>query len=124
MRGIWFIAIAILSPFVFCTGCQLNQSGTQIRTEEQMLDISYENGRAEELFEEIIHGTEQEIHYKKLIGTPSCSLYSRYEEVAFNAHCNDHIKAMDVDGNLVISQKEAEDYYQYLSDQGKIKKDK
>ena len=124
MRGNGFMTFLILVIAIICNGCQVNQSGTEIRTEEQMLDISYENDKAEELFHTIVHGTEREKNFKKLVGTESCSLYSRYEVVAFNAHCNDHIKAMDTDGNLIISQKEAEKYYQLLSDKGKIKKDK
>ena len=124
MKENWLIPFLIILSAILCSGCQVNQSGTEIRTEEQMLDISFENGKAEELFHRIVHGTEREIHYTKLVGTPSCSLYSRYEQVAFNAHCNDHIKAMDSDENLMISQKEAEDYYQHLLDRGKLKEDK
>jgi len=115
--------IVLLTAIVFCNGCQFMQTGTETRTDEQMLAISYENAEAERIFNNIVHGTERETHYKALIGTPSCHLYSKSETVAFNAHCNDHIKAMDKDADLLISQREAEDYYQHLSEQGKIKKD-
>ncbi len=85
-----------------------------------MLKVSFENAEAERLFAKIIYGTDQETQVKKRVGTPSVSLYSRSETVAFNAHCNDHIRAMDKNSDLVISQKEAEDYYRLLSEQGKI----
>ena len=112
----------IVLPLIVCGhGCQLINTGTETRTEEQMFDISYENDRAEELFNEIVHGTEREENVKTRIGFPSFSLYSRYETVAFNAHCNDHIRAMDKNVDLIISEKEAEQYYQDLVKQGKIK---
>ena len=88
--------------------------------DEQMLKVSFENARAEELFREIIYGTERESHVTSRVGTPSASLYSRTETVAFNAHCNDHIRAMDKNSDLVVSQQEAEDYYTVLREQGKI----
>jgi hypothetical protein len=109
---------------VFCNGCQLINTGTEIRMEEQMFDISYENAKAEEVFNSIIHGTERDTNVKSRIGFSSLSFYSRYEKVAFNAHCNDHIKAMDKNIDLLISQKEAQDYYQQLSKQGKVIKKK
>jgi hypothetical protein len=105
---------------VFVNGCQLMKTGTETRTEEPMLDVSYENDKAQELFDAIVHGTEREENVKARIGSPSFSLYSRYETVAFNAHCNDHIRAMDKDADLIISQKEAEQYYQDLVEQGKV----
>ena len=101
-------------------GCQVNKTGTETGMDEQMLDISYENAKAEELFGAIVHGTEREEDVKSRIGSSSISLYSRSETVAFNAHCNDHIRAMDKNADLLISQKEAEEYYQQLSEQGKI----
>ena len=119
------ICFFILVPSVILSsGCQVFNVGTEIRSDEQMLDISYENAKAEELFGTIVHNTEQEEYVKSRIGLPSLSVYSRSETVAFNAHCNDHIRAMDKNGDLVISQKEAEDYYQLLSEQGKIVKNK
>ena len=116
--------VILLTAIVFGNGCQFMQTGTETRMDEQMLAISYENAEAEKLFNRIVHETEQETHYKALVGTPSLHLYSNCETVAFNAHCNDHINAMDKDADLLISQREAEDYYQHLSEQGKIKKDK
>ncbi len=111
---------AFLLLLLLSNGCQVNNVGTETRMEEQMLDISYENTKAEDVFNSIIHGTDRETNVKSRIGISSFSLYSRYEEVAFNAHCNDHIKAMDKNNDLLISQKEAEDYYKQLSDQGKV----
>jgi hypothetical protein len=111
-----FLALTLLSLW----GCQINQRGTEIRTDEQMLAISYENERAKGIFDSIIHGTERETNAKSRIGSSLVSVYSRRETVAFNAHCNDHIKAMDKNADLLISEKEAEEYYQYLSEHGKI----
>ncbi len=105
---------------LYLWGCQVNQSGTEIRTDEQMLAVSYENQKAQEIFESIIYGTERETNVKSRIGSSALSVYSRYETVAFNAHCNDHIKAMDKNADLLISEKEAQEYYQHLSEQGKI----
>jgi len=85
-----------------------------------MIDVSFENAEAEEVFDSIIHDTEQDTNVKSRIGSPSFSLNSRSETVAFNAHCNDHIRAMDKNADLLISQKEAEEYYKYLAEEGKI----
>jgi hypothetical protein len=120
MKGkVLFLLISLLF-IVFSNGCQLINLGTEIRTEEPMLNISYENDRAEELFETIVQGTEREENVKARIGFPSFSLYSRYETVAFNAHCNDHIRAMDTNADLTISQEEAEKYYYFLAEKDKI----
>ena len=115
------LSFVVLLLVVFGHGCQLMRTGSEIRTEEPMLDVSYENDRAKELFNMIIHGTEREENVKARIGFPSFSLYSRYETVAFNAHCNDHIRAMDQNTDLIISQEEAEQYYQDLVKRGKIR---
>jgi hypothetical protein len=103
------------------TGCQLVNTGTEIRTDEQMLNVSFENAKAQEVFAAIIYGSERETHVTTRIGIPSASLYSRNQTVAFNAHCNDHIRAMDKNADLLITQQEAEDYYRMLVDQGKLK---
>ncbi|GEM_PF-4035746 len=109
---------------VLCSGCQVINTGTETRMDEPMLSVSFENAQAENLFAKIIHGTERETHVKKRIGTTSASLYSRTETVAFNAHCNDHIHAMDKNSDLIISEKEADDYYRHLLAQGEIKSPK
>ena len=44
----------------FGSGCQLYNSGTEVRMDEQMLNITFENAKAEEVFDAIIHGTERE----------------------------------------------------------------
>jgi hypothetical protein len=119
-RKVLFLLI-LLPAVVSVSGCQFMKTGTETRTEEQMLNISYENERAEELFYTIVHDTERQENVKARIGSSSLSLYSRNETVAFNAHCNDHIRAMDKNDDLIISQKEAEEYYQDLAQQGKIK---
>jgi len=118
------ISSVVFLLVVFGGGCQVMNVGTETRTEEPMLEVSYENDRAEELFHAIAHGTKRQETVKARIGSPSLSLYSRYETVAFNAHCNDHIKAMDVNGDLMIRQEEAETYYRTLVEQGKIKEQK
>lgn len=115
----WTVLITLL--LAACgSGCQLINKGTEVRTDEQMLRISFENAKAEELFGAIIYGTERSERTIRRIGAPSFSLYSRYETVSFNAHCNDHIRAMDKNADLLLSQKEAEDYYRLLFEQGKI----
>ena len=116
------IRTALISSLLLAvsSGCQVINTGTETRMDEQMLKVSFENAQAEDLFAKIIYGTERESHAKKRIGSPSVSLYSRTETVAFNAHCNDHIRAMDKNSDLLISQKEAEDYYRYLVEQGRI----
>ena len=46
------ICFFILVPSVILSsGCQVFNVGTEIRSDEQMLDISYENAKAEELCE-------------------------------------------------------------------------
>ena len=124
MKSKVLISFAVFLLVAFGNGCQLVNIGTEIRTEEPMLNISYENGRAKELFNAIVHGTEREENVKARIGSPSFSLYSRYETVAFNAHCNDHIRAIDKNADLIISQKEVEKYYLDLVEQGKIRDQK
>jgi hypothetical protein len=118
------IAASSLVVVVLGSGCQLINTGTETRMEEQMLDVSYENAKAQEVFREIVNGTERETRVTKQVGPRSFSLYSRSETVAFNAHCNDHIRAMDKNADLLISQKEAEDYHRHLVEQGKIKDQK
>jgi hypothetical protein len=102
------------------SGCQVVNTGTETRTEEQMLRISFENAEAEKTFAAIIYGTERETHVKARIGAQSIAAYSRTETVGFNAHCNDCIRAMDKNSDLLITQKEAEDHYQELVKQGRI----
>lgn len=103
------------------TGCQVVNTGTEIRSEEQMLEVAFENAKAQEIFAAIIYGTEHETHATARVGVPPISLYSRNETVAFNAHCNNHIRAADKNADLLITQQEAEDYDRLLRDQGKIK---
>jgi len=113
----------VLLSLVFAVltgGCQVVNTGTETRMDEQMLNVSYENARAQELFAKIIYGTDRQENTAR-IGAPSLSLYSRTETVAFNAHCNDHIRAADTNGDLVITENEAQTYYQRLLEQGKIK---
>jgi hypothetical protein len=73
------------------------------------------------VFATIIYGTERETRTTARVGSPSLSAYSRTETVAFNAHCNDHIRAADKDADLLITEKEATDYHRCLSEQGKIR---
>ena len=101
-------------------GCQVYNTGTETRMDEQMLNVSFENDTARELFAAIIHGTERETRTTARVGSPSLSAYSHTETVAFNAHCNDHIRAADKNADLLITEKEAADYHRYLSEQGKI----
>jgi hypothetical protein len=114
------LALISLLLVALSSGCQVINTGTETRMDEQMLKVQFENAKAEEVFAAIIHGTERETRATARVGAPSLSLYSRNKTVAFNAHCNDHIKAMDTNADLLISQQEAEDYYRRLLEQGKI----
>jgi len=100
-----------LSLIVLCCGCTIFNSGTEIRTDEQMLEVSFENDKARDLLNTIIYETKREDKEVVRIGIPFFSVYSRYERLAFNAHCNDHIRAMDKNGDLLITLHEAEIYY-------------
>jgi hypothetical protein len=76
-----------------------------------MLEVSYENDKAKDLLNIIIYETKREYKEVVRIGIPFFSIYSRYERPAFNAHCNDHIRAMDKNGDLFITVNEAKLYY-------------
>jgi len=97
-----------------CGGCQIAQSTTEVRSGEQMLDISYENDQARELFRKIVNETEPERWKVRGLGGGPLSVGAHYEELSFNAHCNEHIRKMDTNGDLVITQQEAEMYYQSI----------
>ncbi len=106
-----FLGLVQSSIIILCFGCTINKSSTEIRTDEQMLDVSFENDRAKDLFNTIIYDSKREYKEVSRIGIPFFSVYSRYERPAFNAHCNDHIRAMDKNGDLFITVHEAESYY-------------
>jgi hypothetical protein len=120
MRKRSWRALVTLLVAAFGGGCQMVNRGTEVRMNEQMLQVRFENARAEELFRAIIYGSERKTRTTARVGLPLVSLYSRSETVAFNAHCNDHIRAMDSNADLVISQKEAEDYYRLLFERGEV----
>jgi len=105
------ICLVQVSLIVLCCGCSINNSSTEIRMDEQMLDVSFENDRAKDLFNSIIYETKREWKEVARVGIPFFSVYSRYERPAFNAHCNDHIRATDKNGDLFITVHEAELYY-------------
>ncbi|MGD2095282.1 MAG: hypothetical protein PVH77_09780 [Phycisphaerales bacterium] len=109
---IWFILISLVIFLFF--GCQINQRAAEVRTDEQMLNVSFENRRAEDLFDTIIRKTERANRQIARVGVPLLSVYSRYERVAFNAHCNDHITKMDTDGDLFITEQEVKAYYKSI----------
>jgi hypothetical protein len=121
MKETFRFALMAVLLVALSSGCQVINTGTETRTDEQMLQVSFENAKAQEVFAAIIHGTERETRAKARIGSPSLSLYSRTETVAFNAHCNDHIRAMDKNADRLITQMEAEDYYRYLMARGQIR---
>lgn len=105
------ICLAQVSLIILCCGCSINNSSTEIRMDEQMLDVSFENDRAKDLVNTIIYETKREWKEVARVGIPFFSVYSRHERPAFNAHCNDHIRAMDKNGDLFITVYEAELYY-------------
>jgi len=100
-----------VSLIVLCYSCTINKSCTEVRTDEQMLEVSFENDKAKDLLNTIIYETKREDNEVARIGIPFFSVYSRYESPAFNAHCNDHIRAMDKNGDLFITLHEATIYY-------------
>jgi hypothetical protein len=93
----------------------LNNRTQEIRSEEQRLPVTFENARAEELFIKAVKTTYGQEKNVKRIGFPSLSLYSRNETVAWNANCNDHLRKLDKDGNLFITQPEAQSYYNSIT---------
>jgi len=101
----------LIATLCMVRGCQVNNCTREVRSDEQMLPVSFENARAEELFMKSVKTTYGEVKTTKRVGFPSFSLYSRGETVAWNANCNDHIRKMDKDGNLLIAEQEAESYY-------------
>ena len=78
-------------------GCQINNKTREIRAEEQMLAVTFENERAEDLFMKAAKTTYGDVQNVKRFGVPGLSVYSRGETVAWNANCNDHIHKMDTD---------------------------
>jgi hypothetical protein len=96
-------------------GCQVYNRTDEVRSDEQMLPVSFENARAEELFLKAAKTTYGQRQNVRRIGVPSLSLYARGETVAWNANCNDHIRKMDKDGNLIITEREAEAYYSSIT---------
>lgn len=98
-------------------GCQVNHETKEIRSDEQMLEVSFENARAEDLFIEAAKTTYGEPRSVKRVGAGGLSLYSRDEELAWNANCNDHLRKMDADANLIITEQEAQTYYDSLTPQ-------
>ena len=105
----------LVAMLCMACGCQVYNSTREIRSDEQMLPVSFENARAEELFLKSVKTTYGKVKNVKRVGFPSFSLYSRGEEVAWNANCNDHIRKMDKDGNLFITEQEAESYYRSIT---------
>ena len=100
-----------VSLIILCCSCTIFKTGTEIRTDEQMLEASFENDEARKFLNTIIYETKREDKEVVRIGIPFFSVYSRYERLAFNAHCNDHIRAMDKNGDLFITLHEATTYY-------------
>jgi hypothetical protein len=111
------LGLSVVGAVVLCVvcGCQVNHETKEIRSDEQMLEVSFENPRAEELFAKAAKTTYGEPRNVKRVGLPGLSVYSRDEEVAWNANCNDHLRKMDTDGNRIITEQEAQTYYDSLT---------
>lgn len=105
-----FLVVACAAVVCLAWGCQTNNRTQEIRSEEQMLEVSFENERAEELFVQAANTTYGDVINAERIGVPGLSVYSRGETVAWNANCNDHIRKMDTNGDLVITEQEAQSY--------------
>jgi len=84
-----------------------------------MLPVSFENARAEELFAKAVNTTYGKERTVERVGLPFFSLHSRNEVLSYNANCNDHIRKMDVDGNLTITEREAQSYCDSLASASK-----
>ena len=96
-------------------GCQICNSTQEVRSDEAMLEVSFENERAEDLFIKAANSTYGDAKNVKRIGVPGLSVYSRNERVGCNANCNDHLRQMDTDGNLVITEREAQSHYDSIT---------
>ncbi len=107
------VGVLLTMLFTAC-GCQVYNTGHEVRSEEQMLPVTFENARAEELFMKAVQTTYGQEQNVKRIGFPKLSLYSHSETVAWNANCNDHIRQMDKDGNRIITEQEAQAHYESL----------
>jgi hypothetical protein len=110
--AILLVGVAILS---LACGCQVNNRTREIRSDEAMLEVSFESARAEELFIKAVNTTYGDARNVTRLGLPFLSIYSRSERVAWNANCNDHIRKMDTDGDLVITEQEAASYYDWMT---------
>lgn len=110
-QGLSFVGAAVLC---LACGCQMYNRTQEIRSEEQMLEVSFENQRAEDLFIKAVNTTYGDVKNVKRVGFPGLSVYSRDERIAWNANCNDYIRKMDIDGNLIITEQEAQSYYDSL----------
>jgi hypothetical protein len=109
------LAGVLLTLLCMVCGCQFYNSGREVRSEEQMLPVTFENARAEEFFMKAVQSTYGQEKNVKRIGFPRFSLYSRSETVAWNANCNDHIRQMDKDENRIITEQEAQSHYESLT---------
>lgn len=107
-----FVLFAVLC---MGSGCQFHNVTNEIRSDEPMLKVSFENARAEELFMKAVNTTYGDEKNVQRVGLPGFSLHSRNESIAWNANCNDHIRAMDTDGNLVITEQEAQAHYDSIT---------
>jgi hypothetical protein len=110
-----FLTGVLVAVVCVAFGCQINNKTQEIRSEEQMLAVTFENERAEELFVKAVKTTHGDVQNARRIGVPGLSLYSRGETVAWNASCNDHLRQMDTDGDLVITEQEAASHYDSIT---------
>ncbi len=108
------LAGVLLAALSAACGCQVYNTGHEVRSDEQMLPVTFENARAEELFMKAVQMTYGQEQNVKRIGFPKFSLYSHSETVAWNANCNDHIRQMDKDENRIITEQEAKAHYESL----------
>jgi len=109
--GTWLLAMLLCGA----SGCQINNRTQEIRTEEQMIEVSFENERAEALFLKAVNATFGQERNVRRVGFPGLSVYSRSETIAWNANCNDHLRKMDTNQDRLITEAEAQSYYQSLT---------
>ena len=63
-----FFCLAQVSIIFLCCGCSINKSSTEIRTDEQMLEVSFENDRTKGLLAKNV--TSAKIYYEASVEHP------------------------------------------------------
>ena len=65
-----FLVLLQVSLIVLCCGCTINKSSTEIRKDEQMLEVSFEDDKTKDLVNTVIYETKREYKEVTRIGIP------------------------------------------------------